>query len=165
MVCWEDLCVTSLFPSPDPTPLKGSGLHHHRHGSGMVSTPPTGLSSSSALLPLTVPSAVDEVVDRLLTSLALGRSFPGERLPAERAVARRLEVSRNTVRETFARLRASEVIEVGRGRTGGAHVCQRCLPGPSGRSSPEVSRRSTDGLFGGRAVAHHRPRDSLGFRT
>lgn len=90
-----------------------------------VSTQPTGPgSNAAALLPLTVPSAVDEVVDRLLSSLALGAFVPGERLPAEREVARLLGVSRNTVREAFARLRASEVIEVKRGRTGGAYVCQ-----------------------------------------
>ena len=90
-----------------------------------VNTAPTDPSSSVAtLLPVTVPSAVDEVVDRLLSSLALGAFVPGERLPAERELARLLGVSRNTVREALARLRTSEVVEVRRGRTGGAYVTQ-----------------------------------------
>lgn len=75
-----------------------------------------------ALAPLTVPTAVDEVVDRLLTALALGEFVPGERLPAEREMARLLGVSRTTVREALARLREGEVVDVKRGRAGGAFV-------------------------------------------
>ncbi|MEO6999321.1 MAG: GntR family transcriptional regulator [Terracoccus sp.] len=90
-----------------------------------MSTQPTDPSNNAAaLLPVTVLSAVDEVVDRLLSSLALGAFVPGERLPPERELARMLGVSRNTVREAFARLRSDEVIEVRRGRTGGAYVSQ-----------------------------------------
>lgn len=72
--------------------------------------------------PLHVPSMVDEVVDRLLTAIALGEFVPGERLPAEREMARLLRVSRNTVREAFGRMREAEIVEVRRGRTGGAYV-------------------------------------------
>lgn len=75
-----------------------------------------------ALAPLTVPTAVDEVVDRLLTALALGEFVPAERLPSEREMARLLGVSRTTVREALARLRESEVVDVKRGRAGGAFV-------------------------------------------
>lgn len=75
-----------------------------------------------ALGPLRVPTAVEEVVDRLLTALALGEFVPGERLPAEREMARLLGVSRNTVHEALARLRAADVVEVRRGRSGGSFV-------------------------------------------
>lgn len=75
--------------------------------------------------PLHVPSVVDEVVDRLLAAIALGEFVPGERLPAEREMARLLHVSRNTVHEAFGRLRAAEIVEVRRGRTGGAYVRER----------------------------------------
>lgn len=74
------------------------------------------------LSPLRVPTAVDEVVDRLLTALALGEFVPGERLPAEREMASLLRVSRNTVHEALARLRAADVVEVRRGRSGGSFV-------------------------------------------
>lgn len=75
-----------------------------------------------ALEPLVVPTAVDEVTDRLLTALALGEFVPGERLPAEREMARLLGVSRNTVHEALGRLRAAGVVEVRRGRSGGSFV-------------------------------------------
>ena len=77
---------------------------------------------SGILAPLHVPSAVDEVVDRLLTAIALGEFVPGERLPAEREMARLLGVSRNTVSQALARLRDADVVEVRLGRTGGSFV-------------------------------------------
>lgn len=71
---------------------------------------------------LQVSSVVDEVTDRLLTALALGEFVPGERLPAEREMARLLGVSRNTVHDALTRLRTAGVVEVRRGRYGGAFV-------------------------------------------
>lgn len=97
----------------------------------------TGLASEAvALAPLTVPTVVDEVVDRLLTALALGEFVPGERLPAEREMARLLGVSRTTVRVALTRLREGEVVEVRRGRAGGAFVTQSWQP----ESAAAVSR-------------------------
>ncbi|MHC5907669.1 FadR/GntR family transcriptional regulator [Streptomyces sp. S6] len=67
-------------------------------------------------------SAVDEVADRILTAIAVGDFLPGERLPAERELTGLLHVSRPTVREAVGRLTALGVIEVRRGRGGGAFV-------------------------------------------
>ncbi len=75
-----------------------------------------------ALRPLRVTTAVDEVVDRLLTALALGEYVPGQRLPASRELARLLGVSRTTVHDAVARLREAGVVEVRLGRTGGSFV-------------------------------------------
>lgn len=72
--------------------------------------------------PVQVPSTVDGVVDRLLTAIALGEFLPGERLPVERELAGMLGVGRNTVRAALGRLRDSGMIEVRRGRSGGAFV-------------------------------------------
>lgn len=71
---------------------------------------------------VTLPDAVGEVADRLMTSIALGLFVPGERLPTERSLAGSLEVSRTTVRGALARLRASGVVETRRGRNGGAYI-------------------------------------------
>ncbi len=79
---------------------------------------------ATPLGPLRVPSAADEVVDRLLTALALGEFVPGERLPPEREMARLLGVGRNTVHEALSRLRVSGAIDVRRGRSGGSFVCE-----------------------------------------
>lgn len=81
-----------------------------------------GGNASSALRPVRVASAVDEVSDRLLTAIAVGDFLPGERLPAERELTTLLHVSRPTVREAVGRLQALGVIEIRRGRNGGAFV-------------------------------------------
>ncbi|MEO3935711.1 GntR family transcriptional regulator [Dermatophilaceae bacterium Soc4.6] len=78
--------------------------------------------------PLTVQTVGDEVVDRLLAAIALGEFVPGERLPAEREMARLLGVSRTTVRVALARLREAGVVDVRRGRAGGAFVTQSWQP-------------------------------------
>lgn len=72
--------------------------------------------------PVQVPSAIDEVTDRLLTAIAIGEFVPGERLPAERTLAHMLGVSRSTVHQAMGRLRSAGIVEVRRGRAGGAFV-------------------------------------------
>jgi GntR family transcriptional repressor for pyruvate dehydrogenase complex len=86
--------------------------------------PPQGAGAPGpgVLGPLHVPTAVDEVADTLVTAIALGEYVPGQRLPAERELARLLGVSRSTVSEALARLRAGGVVEVRRGRAGGSFV-------------------------------------------
>jgi GntR family transcriptional repressor for pyruvate dehydrogenase complex len=79
-------------------------------------------SGVSMTRPLQMPSAVDEVADRLLTAVAIGEFLPGERLPVERSLAQLLGVSRTTVHEAMGRLRSAGIVEVRRGRAGGAFV-------------------------------------------
>jgi DNA-binding FadR family transcriptional regulator len=79
-------------------------------------------ATGSLSRPLQLPSAVDTVADRLLTAIALGEFVPGERLPVERALVSMLGVSRSTVHEAMRRLRTAGVVEVRRGRSGGAFV-------------------------------------------
>lgn len=59
-----------------------------------------------------------------MTAIALGEFTPGQRLPAERELAARLGVSRTTVRDALARVVTSGMLEVRRGRSGGAYVRQ-----------------------------------------
>lgn len=80
------------------------------------------LAPVSVLGPVHVSSATDEVADRLVTAIALGEFVPGERLPVERDMCSLLGVSRSTVREAIARLRAAGIVETRRGRSGGAYV-------------------------------------------
>ncbi|WP_037346200.1 FadR/GntR family transcriptional regulator [Sciscionella sediminilitoris] len=76
----------------------------------------------AGLEPVRVPSAADEVADRLLTAIALGEFSVGERLPPERELAEQLGVSRPTVRIAVGRLREIGCLEVVRGRSGGHYV-------------------------------------------
>jgi GntR family transcriptional regulator, transcriptional repressor for pyruvate dehydrogenase complex len=86
--------------------------------------------------PLEMSTVVDEVADRLLTAIALGEFVPGERLPVERALVSMLGVSRSTVHAAVGRLRSAGVVEVRRGRAGGAFVRNVW----SGRSADAVTR-------------------------
>ena len=53
----------------------------------------------------------EQVADRLAADIRAGRLAPGERLPSERDLARRLEVGRASVREAIASLQVAGMIE------------------------------------------------------
>lgn len=72
--------------------------------------------------PIRIPTAVEEITDRLVTAIAIGELLPGSRLPPEREMAAMLKVGRNTIREAVVRLVAMGLVEIRRGRTGGAVV-------------------------------------------
>ena len=64
----------------------------------------------------------EDVANRLVTAIAVGTFSPGERLPSERELATRLEVSRVTVRQALQRLGELGLVVARRGRTGGTFV-------------------------------------------
>src|SRR3954452_22017035 len=53
----------------------------------------------------------EQVAERLAADIRSGLYAPGERLPAERELARSLEVSRASVREALAALQVQGVVE------------------------------------------------------
>ena len=63
-----------------------------------------------------------KVADKIETLITDGGILPGERLPAERKLAIRLQVSRSSVREALRILVQKGLIEIRRGVTGGAFV-------------------------------------------
>ncbi|THG30647.1 FadR/GntR family transcriptional regulator [Naasia lichenicola] len=91
------------------------------------STPTTvAIDPSIPLGPLSEPIVArhiaDDVVDRLVTAIALGVYVPGQQLPPERTIAGMLGVSRTTVREALKQLTESRYLAVRRGRNGGYFV-------------------------------------------
>lgn len=64
----------------------------------------------------------EDVANRLVTAIAVGTFSPGERLPSERELATRLQVSRVTVRQALQRLNELGLVVARRGRTGGTFV-------------------------------------------
>lgn len=64
------------------------------------------------------------VFQQIETAINLGRFRPGDRLPTERDLADMLHVSRTTVRGAIAILEEQGVLEVRRGRNGGAVVLE-----------------------------------------
>jgi GntR family transcriptional repressor for pyruvate dehydrogenase complex len=70
------------------------------------------------LRPLDAPPAYAAVVDRVRRAVALGVLLPGDRLPAERALAEGLGVSRVTVREALRVLQGEGLLITKRGSSG-----------------------------------------------
>jgi GntR family transcriptional repressor for pyruvate dehydrogenase complex len=71
---------------------------------------------------IVVRHVADDVVDRLVTAVALGVYVPSQQLPTERELASMLGVSRTSVREALKQLTATGYLEVRRGRNGGYFV-------------------------------------------
>lgn len=80
-------------------------------------------AGDALLRPVRTGNAFEETVERLLQAIKLGVVPPGERLPAERDLAARLNVSRVTLREALHALQESGFVESRRGRYGGTFVC------------------------------------------
>jgi GntR family transcriptional regulator, transcriptional repressor for pyruvate dehydrogenase complex len=69
--------------------------------------------------------AFEACVEQLATAIRLGVYPFGSTLPPERELADRLEVSRATLREAMAALRAAGLVETRRGRGGGTVVTMK----------------------------------------
>ena len=73
----------------------------------------------------------ERIAERLAADIRAGRLAPGERLPSERELARRLEVGRASVREAIAALALRGVLETrpGSGSFVAADALDRLAPG------------------------------------
>jgi DNA-binding FadR family transcriptional regulator len=72
--------------------------------------------------PVRSGNAFEDTVARLLQTIRLGVVAPGEALPAERELAARFSVSRDTVREAIRSLSDAGYLVARRGRYGGTFV-------------------------------------------
>jgi DNA-binding FadR family transcriptional regulator len=91
------------------------------------------LPSGPAFEPVRTRQRYEHVAERLAAEFRSGAFAPGERLPSERDLARRLEVGRASVREAIAALQVQGAIETrpGSGSFVAADAGAR-LPAPSG---------------------------------
>ena len=96
------------------------------------------------LAPIEASSRVDEVTDRLVTSIAVGEYLPGTRLPPERDLAAALSVGRMTVRAALARLLDRGLIETQRGRSGGSFVREQWPDSSNARLHGAVCRAAAE---------------------
>ncbi len=90
---------------------------------------------------------VGQLYRQLRDAILHGRLATGDRLPATRYLAERLEVSRKTVSEAYERLASEGFLE---GRVGSGTFVAR---GPAGGSAAAARRRS---VAAGRALGTHR---------
>jgi DNA-binding FadR family transcriptional regulator len=68
----------------------------------------------------------DQIAEKLETMIAEGSLMPGEKLPAERELAHRLEVSRPSLREAIQKLNSKGLLTTRHG--GGTYVCESLEP-------------------------------------
>lgn len=79
--------------------------------------------------PIVSRRVADDVIDRLVTAVALGLYVPAQQLPPERELARMLKVSRASIREALKSMTENGYLEVRRGRNGGYFVQSNWGPG------------------------------------
>lgn len=90
--------------------------------------------SDTVLRPVRGHHAFEGCVEQLATGIRLGVYPRGSNLPPERELAERMGVSRATLREAIAALRAADFVSTTRGRGGGTLVTYRARK-PSARSA------------------------------
>ncbi|WP_083672369.1 FadR/GntR family transcriptional regulator [Micromonospora sp. CB01531] len=116
---------------------------------GAGTSTPEAVPAFPVWRPVRGGNAFEITVARLVQAIKLGLVRVGERLPAERELAERLQVSRVTLREAIAALREAGYLESRRGRTGGTFV-RSALPVPgAGDGRPdagELAREMGDRL-------------------
>lgn len=90
--------------------------------------PPADGVAYSAITPVRLSSAAEQIAQRLIAAISLGEFPPGKRLPAVPVLAERMSVNQTSIREALQRLGNDGYIEIRRGRHGGSFVADnwRC---------------------------------------
>ncbi|MDH6574530.1 FCD domain-containing protein [Kitasatospora sp. MAP5-34] len=94
--------------------------------------------------PVRTGNAFEETVERILEAVKLGVFGYGDRLPAERELAARLNVSRETLRDAIRSLQQAGCVESRRGRYGGTFVTYRLPPPDLGELRRAVQDMGTE---------------------
>src|SRR3954462_10823616 len=90
------------------------------------------------LAPIEPAGAVEQVVRRVGEAIGAGVLSAGERLPGQSELAETLGAARMTLRQALAVLEDAGLLEVSRGRTGGAFVA--ASPPPPALDPPTASQ-------------------------
>jgi GntR family transcriptional regulator, transcriptional repressor for pyruvate dehydrogenase complex len=104
-----------------------------------VTHPPGTELTEAVLRPVRGHHAFESCVGQLGAAIRLGVYPHGSTLPPERELAERLAVSRATLREAIAALRAAGLVRTLRGRGGGTVVDYR--PASPGATAPDFADR------------------------
>jgi DNA-binding FadR family transcriptional regulator len=96
------------------------------------------------LAPIEPTGAVEQVVRRIGEAIGAGLLAPGERLPGQVELADTLGVARMTLRQALAVLEDAGLLEMRRGRTGGAFVAADPPPPALDPPTAEQLRALTD---------------------
>ncbi|MET1043300.1 MAG: FCD domain-containing protein [Microbacteriaceae bacterium] len=114
--------------------------------------PPTADGQLDVVLrPVRSGIAFEDTVERLLQLVHLGIVAPGQSLPAERDLAQRLSVSRDTVRDAIRVLAEAGYLISRRGRYGGTFVTD-ALPGTNQTKQQAPAAGEIDDVLGLRDI-------------
>lgn len=108
-----------------------------------MSDAPTLELSRAVMHPVRGHHAFESCVEQLAAAIRLGIYPPGSGLPPERDLAVQMRVSRTTLREAIAALRAADLVETRRGRGGGTVVRYR-PDAPARVGTADLTGRSAD---------------------
>src|ERR671932_1844409 len=109
-----------------------------------MSRPAPAPARDLLLAPIEPAGAVEQVVRRIGEAIGAGILAPGERLPGQVELAETLGVARMTLRQALAVLEDAGLLEVRRGRTGGAFVAADPPPPALDPPTAEQLRALTD---------------------
>jgi DNA-binding FadR family transcriptional regulator len=110
---------------------------------------PVATRTSLTIEPLRTLQRYEHVAERLAAEIRSGAFAPGERLPSERDLARRLEVGRASVREAIAALQLQGVIET---RPGSGSFVAADAPARLPSTTPLAAGASPADLLEARAL-------------
>src|SRR3954464_7537714 len=109
-----------------------------------MSRPAPAPARDLLLAPIEPAGAVEQVVRRLGEAIGAGVLGPGERLPGQVELAATLGVARMTLRQALAIRGEAGLVEIRRGRTGGAFVAADPPPPALDPPTAEQLRRLPD---------------------
>lgn len=107
----------------------------HDRAAGDPVSGSTSLVHELVFRPVRSGNSLEDTVARLMQTIRLGVVEPGEALPAERELAARFSVSRDTLREAIRELADAGYLTARRGRYGGTFVADP-LPNTAGSVRP-----------------------------
>jgi GntR family transcriptional repressor for pyruvate dehydrogenase complex len=106
--------------------------------------------------PVTTRRTFEEAVAQIAERVKLGELHVGDRLPSERDLAAQMRISRPTVREALKTLAEAGVLEIRRGKAGGAIVASELVPRELLRSRYEIRVGEVSGVLEARRLIEPR---------
>ena len=125
-------------------------------GSRPPSRPYTRAGLQSDFEPVATRRTFEEAVEQIAEKVKAGDLHVGDRLPSERELAARMQISRPTLREAIKVLAEAGVLEVRRGQAGGIFVAAELIPRELLRSRQEIRVSEVAGVLEARRLLEPR---------